>query len=470
MSAGTSRSRSSSKSSSGNSAMAQRLELKEIDNLELFAAKALTYIPDLPDPMIPEYHVLDPARGADMLSWSVGRSKHEKLHVQIQDIGDGLARVGAIGDGNCMVHSMFTATSPTYRAQTMEVRQEIADRFRDILSARIEELSTIAEIIYVEQGGAIAFSDSFENLVEGGAGRSEIDMELGPVIGQLYGFNYLAVSLDARLNMLPVRQTLLGRRPDLPTVLIHYIGGALEGGEGVNASQFSGHGHYEVVIKPVVAGGAAAGRTSSSRRATTAKRTSGVLPASGAITLNEVATTFMFTEAELASVLAKFGNLNATANMSPTTKGVFLRSVARKREEDIPLSPATLRTLAALEKKALGAKKSSSPKRSTRKSSSTKPVGGAGAPTATRRSTRTTTLKKTTSSSSSKKGSGVSVSSETLAAIQALGAKKTSSPRRSTRTTTLKKTTSSHGSRSVSPSTLAAIAAMEAASLKGKSK
>ncbi len=62
MSAGTSRSSSSSKSSSGNSTAAQLLELAEIDNLELFAAKALTYISDLPDPIIPEYHVLSPAR------------------------------------------------------------------------------------------------------------------------------------------------------------------------------------------------------------------------------------------------------------------------------------------------------------------------------------------------------------------------------------------------------------------------
>jgi hypothetical protein len=326
----------------------------------------------------------------------------------------------------------------------MEVRQEIADRFRDTLSVRMDELRALADIIYVEQGGSVAFYDAFENL-EGGVDRTEIDMELGPVIGQLYGFNYIAVRLDDDLNMLPVRQTLIGRRPDLPTVFIHYMGGATEGGEGVSSANFGGQGHYEVIIKPVftaAAAAAAAAAPSKSRRATTARK-------SGTVMLNEVATTFMFSEEELAGVLAKFGNLNSAANMSPRTKDIFLSSVARKREEGIPLSPATMRTIAALEKKAA--------------------MG----------------LLRTSSSRSS----GAAVSSETLAAIQAMGAKKTSSPRRSTRksspkpvggaggsavavrrstrSTTQKKKRSSSN---VSPSILAAITAMEAASLKGKSK
>jgi hypothetical protein len=178
-----------------------------------------------------------------------------------------------------------------------------------------------------------------------------------------------------------------------------------------------------VIVKPVFSEDPK--KSSRSKRSSTARK-------SGKVILNEVATTFMFTEEELAGVLAKFGNLNSAANMSPRTKEIFLSSVARKREEGIPLSPATMRTIAALEKKATmglpkssgisvktssshhSTHKSSRPRRSTRKASS-KPVGGAGGPgPAPRRSTRATTQKKTTSSNT--------VSPRTLAMIAAMEA------------------------------------------------
>lgn len=420
-----------------------------IDDLEVFASTVLEVLGIEPDEDEPEYHVLSRSRGDDMLSWSVKRHTPKgaptqfDLRVQIQDIGGGFARIGAIGDGNCMVHSLFTAASPTYRRQDMETRQKIADKFRDILAIRVGELRYIADDVYSEIGGAVAIEDSFENLegvAEGNGGgsadviRTEIDIELGPVIAKLYNFNFLAVRLDARLNMLPVKQSLYGRDPDMPTIFIHYSGGATDFGA---ANAFGGQGHYEVIVRPVLADGHA----SSSRR-TTARKTDSILPASGTVVLNEDRSTFMFSDEDLAGVLTKFGDLNA-ANMNSDVAAAVIAAAERKRAEGRELSPATLRTLAALERKAAAAnsdpkptlfsspaaaarvssnrsisprtkaliaaleakssssKKSSSPKaarRVTRKATSA--AGGAGAPP-TRRSERLrkTTQKKKSSSS-----------------------------------------------------------------------
>lgn len=359
--------------------VAQLRRFAEIDNLEMFASAVLESLGIDPDDDDPEYHVLSRSRGDDMLSWAVKRRTPKDappqfdLRVQIQDVGGGFARIGAIGDGNCMVHSLFTAASPTYRRQDMPTRQKIADKFRDILSIRIAELKEIANVVYEDIGGAEGLVDSFANL-EGREEnstasktsssrksssrsssssissephiRTEIDIELGPVIAQLYKFNFLAVRLDARLNMLPVKQTLYGRIPGLPTIFIHYSGGATDFGAG---NAFGGQGHYEVFVRPVlegVAGGA--GRATSSRR-TTARKSDSILPASGVVHLDEDETIFMFSEEELASVLTKFGDLNV-ANMDPKVAAQIIASVARKRAEGINVSPGSLRTLSAIER------------------------------------------------------------------------------------------------------------------------
>lgn len=376
--------------------------LAAIDDLEMFASAVAPGVG-----AEPEYHILSRSKGADMLKWSAkvrGVPELYFLHIQIQDIGDGLARIGAIGDGNCMVHSLFTAASPTYRRQDMETRQAIADKFRDVLVVRLAELRVIADDIYAEIGGSVAFEESFSQLEgaeeanRGGAIRSEIDIALGPVIARLYNFNFLAVRLNDRLEMMPVKQSLYGRDPSLPTIFIHYMGGATDFGA---VDEFGGQGHYEVIVRPVIAAGA-------SRRKTTAGRT---LPSSGTIQLDESATTFMFTDTQLADVLARFGNLNA-ANMNENVAAAIVAAAERKRTEGRELSPATLRTLAAIERKrATIVKKISSPRpRSPVVSEKPRRVSTRKATTTRRRTTR-----KKSSDSHSR-----SVSPNTLAAIAAL--------------------------------------------------
>jgi hypothetical protein len=361
-------------------------ELARITNLDEFAIAVLLELGI--DPLEgdePEYHVMSPARGADMLSWAakVRATKavpaHDKLRVQIQDLGDGYARIGAIGDGNCMVHSFFTALSPAYRRQDMEIRQKIADKFREVLVERVEELREIANEIYSTIGGADTLFDSFNNLVgheesnSSGSGstsssttnsggsriiRSEIDIELGPVIANLYELNFLAVRIDDSLNMLPVKQTLYGRDPLLPTVFIHYMGGATNMGA---ANAFGGQGHYEVIVRPELEG-------------------RDRFPRSGTVELNLADTIFQFEHEELEDVLTMFGSLNAP-NVDPEVGAYVVMAARRKEAEGIELSPATLQTIAAINRNpelkaavekeivkkqteaAGGKKKSSSPKK-----------------------------------------------------------------------------------------------------------
>lgn len=152
-----------------------------------------------------------------------------------------LTRVGTVGDGNCMLHSILFATSATYRAHDEDSRSIIADKFREVLVAREEELKDLADAFFPEVGGAMALEESFEILH---GEREEINLELGLLIARLYGYNFIAVQVQSDLTMRPVRMTMTNRDEALPTIAVNYLGGGVNFGR----SGFSEGGHYEVIV------------------------------------------------------------------------------------------------------------------------------------------------------------------------------------------------------------------------------
>jgi hypothetical protein len=173
----------------------------------------------------------------DMLDW--------KNPPQIQPLPiEPFYRVGIVGDGNCMLHTILFATSPTYRGLNYKSQSKLTDTFREVLKDRAEDIRVQMDILYAPVGGSVVFEDSFNILNED---REELEIVMGPAICRLYGHNFLAVRLDENLVMEPVRQTFNEGAfdPDLSTVLVHYMGGNVDVGvkEG-----FAENGHYEVII------------------------------------------------------------------------------------------------------------------------------------------------------------------------------------------------------------------------------
>lgn len=250
----------------------------------------------------PTYYVKSDADN-EMLSWAP--------HTEIQQIPLGLWRIGAIGDGNCMLHSILTALSPTYRRQNKTNRQLIADTWREVLIERVDELKDLADIFYFNIGGAAAIEDSFDIIYEK---RDELGLDIGPLITRLYEANFLAVQLDSELNVKPACQTRINYDPSLPTVVINYLGGGLDFG---NVS-FQENGHYEVIIRTSMAG----------------------LNTSRPVAINELRTSYVMNSAEMTVLLELFDS----------SCGPQLRSSSGRR----------------------ATRRSSSGRRSTRKSSSKK--------------------------------------------------------------------------------------------------
>jgi hypothetical protein len=216
----------------------------------------------------PIYHVKTD-KDNDMLSWMP--------KTEIQDLSMGLWRVGAIGDGNCMLHSLLTAMSPRYRRQNKTNRQYIADKLKTVLAARVEELMGIADMVYFNIGGSSGIIDSFDALTRL---RHELSLEMGAVIARLYGHNFLAVQLGPDLSIKPACQTLGQYNPELPTVLINYIGGGLNFGN----VDFESSGHYEVIFRTNLEG----------------------LNVSRPVELNDASTTYTFDAASAADILELF--------------------------------------------------------------------------------------------------------------------------------------------------------------------
>lgn len=267
--------------------------LTGIDNLEVLTLAILKDSRKKVSTTPPTYEIMSADKGADMLSW--------KGNVQIQDITHGFWRVGAIGDGNCLLHSFMTATSPTYRMQNMTTRQYIVDTFRKVLVARMDDIRDQMDMLYFEIGGAAALEDSLEII---NVKRDEIGLEVAPAIAHLYGFNFLAVSINDLLEWRPFCQTMQGFNAEMPTVLIHYMGAGANFAESKHG--FSEAGHYEVIVKPVMAaaeegvvGGAGAGGVRASTR-TKAKANEDTVQFDG------VRTSYMLTTDDLGYVLALF--------------------------------------------------------------------------------------------------------------------------------------------------------------------
>lgn len=202
----------------------------------------------------PTIYRLADADSNDMLSWT-GPPEIQELPLLP------LLRVGTVGDGNCMLHSLLFAASPTYRAHNEKSRSTIADRFREVLIEREEELKDLADAFFVEIGGAGALEESFEILHEE---RDEVNLELGLLIARLYGYNFLAVQVRDDMSLRPVRLTITNRDELLPSILVNYIGGGLDFGQG----DFQENGHYEAIVAGSLAELAAAKSSSSSHSET----------------------------------------------------------------------------------------------------------------------------------------------------------------------------------------------------------
>ena len=195
----------------------------------------------------PEYRVTTSTR---MLSWT--------KNYEAQEVAPDMWRIGAIGDGNCMVHSILFAASPSYRQEGNKHRVLIADKFREILNSRIDELKAIADVMYANIGGWEALAESFDIMKR--YKRSEVNLEMGPVIARLYKLNFLAVNIQGGVLIPQVLTYNDGRfDPSLPSVLINYrswqilnLGRGSASSSSGSSSSSSEAGpvanHYEVII------------------------------------------------------------------------------------------------------------------------------------------------------------------------------------------------------------------------------
>ncbi len=281
-----------STSSSSSSSEVERRYIPDIESLVIAIAADTPGLKIEPS----HYKLVGADKADDMLSW--------KSPTELQQlVMPPLARIGTVGDGNCMLHSILYATSATYRAHNTKSRSTIADAFREVLVEREEELKDLADVFFPEIGGATALEESFEILH---GDREEINLELGLLIARLYGYNFLAVQVQPDLTMRPVRVTMRNRDDALPTIAVNYIGGGLNfGHEG-----FQEGGHYEVIISASLAALPAAASSSSSehKKATSKKKTRKAKKPVVIRTLNEHDTMYLFAadSAALMSLMAMF--------------------------------------------------------------------------------------------------------------------------------------------------------------------
>lgn len=250
-----------------------------------------------------KYRPFDPEDNG-MLGWP---GLNRRVYADFQPLElYGLGRVGTVGDGNCLLHSILFLLSPTYRGHDGKSRSAIADEFREVLKARAEELETLADIAYPDIGGSAGLGESFE-ILQGH--REEINLELAPLIARLYGVNLLAVQINDDMTLRPACVTWKEFNPAQPTILVNYIGGGMDFGD----TGFVEGGHYEAILAPAVAvseepeeAGAAAGTSRrTTRKKSAAKKSS---TSAAAISLNEVATQYVFMPGapEIAGLLPLF--------------------------------------------------------------------------------------------------------------------------------------------------------------------
>jgi len=187
----------------------------------------------------PKYKVLSRSSNLKMLKWN------EPYEIQALNIGVGhrYQRIGALGDGNCLLHSFLYATSPIYRTHGNEMRANIAVGFRARLAAHADELNQLARDYYGEErGGELIIIESMDDLTT--TTHNELGIEFVPILGKMYEYNILAVQRNAAGRIRPVRNTFLQFDPSLPTVVINYVGAGLDFGH----ADYAPDGHYEPIV------------------------------------------------------------------------------------------------------------------------------------------------------------------------------------------------------------------------------
>uniref|UniRef100_A0A6C0E567 OTU domain-containing protein n=1 Tax=viral metagenome TaxID=1070528 RepID=A0A6C0E567_9ZZZZ len=235
---------------------------------------------------------------------------------QIQAIGPGysgehLVRIGVLGDGNCLLHSVLHAVSAEYRAADAD-RKQMAKAFRAELRLKVRRLievafvvnsfcrdkaeadplykdSVLAAVAEVERvsmsqhnpyhGGP---GDLYENRVFYKCGATkihkdcailivlkalqfplmneiadviqgqEIPIELGPVIAKalpdVLGIPaHNMLVLNSRDKLADNNASSIAAFDDGPTILIYYMAGGAQFEEGEGA--YSNDGHYEAVAE-----------------------------------------------------------------------------------------------------------------------------------------------------------------------------------------------------------------------------
>ena len=189
------------------------------------------------------YSLVEPL-DAKMLNWT--------RPIEMQALLENpLFRIGTVGDGNCLLHSILFSGSATYRAQNAISRGKVADAFRELLGDRELELRELADIMYAEIGGSAALEDDFSDLHNR---RDEMDILMGPLIAALFGNNLLAIQLRDGGVVQPVLLTKGGFQYDRPTIVINYIGCGVDLGNSAfkdGGCSAGGVRHYESVIAAV---------------------------------------------------------------------------------------------------------------------------------------------------------------------------------------------------------------------------
>lgn len=233
--------------------MAGEIDVNTINDLEMLMIALIDRSEKRFKTAAESYKLKEPGSN-EMLGWK------RPIEIQPLMLFD-LLRVGTVGDGNCLLHSILFAGSPTYRAQDARSRSALADGFRRVLCDRDFELIEIADTIYgPEIGGAAALEDDFIDLHKK---RDEMDVMMAPVIAHLFGFNLLAVQLREGMELVPVRTTASGFDRERPTILVNYLGGSasspthstlrvsgsgLDFGNAAFADGGAGVFHYEAII------------------------------------------------------------------------------------------------------------------------------------------------------------------------------------------------------------------------------
>ena len=311
----------------------------------------------------PLYLATDPS-ALTMLSWNQPQG--------IQFLTDRIARVGTIGDGNCLLHAILFATSPSYRVCSQSDRRILAKQFREYLKAHEDALRDEADALYAEEGGSEIFDHAFITLHDTASPPpEELDIEMGLFVAAHLELNFLAIKLtgDPADPIEAVCLTFKGYEPGRDTIVVNYYGGGVDFGAAAIGQSFTAGGHYEAVVdavtmptkltapkkvlshsKTVKSSSASAASAAAKKKTTssgTRKRTKGF-----PVILNDGLSSYLFTHDQL------------------VTRGILDLFEPRCADEAAASLLDALAEAAAAASKSSSSKKTSSKKTSSKKSSS----------------------------------------------------------------------------------------------------